>query len=179
MSQNKDLKAQEKQALKEEKQAKKLKEKEEKKKLKEAVKEKAKKKHGAASVFSKEYKYEGLILLILSIVSLVLGTLVLLGHSGKDGLTIPDYVWLIGTYPKLMAWILIGLAVSGLILSVIPLFKPSIEEFKRVTWLTGGQLLKNTGIVLTFVIIMALFFFVADLGLAQVIRFFDWAAGKM
>ncbi|HHU21371.1 MAG TPA: preprotein translocase subunit SecE [Acholeplasma sp.] len=78
-----------------------------------------------------------------------------------------------------MAWILIGLAVIGLILSVIPFFKPSVEEFKRVTWLTGSQLLKNTGIVVTFVIIMALFFFVADLGLAQVVRFFNWLAGKM
>jgi preprotein translocase SecE subunit len=174
-----DLKTQDKKALKEEKMAKKRQEREERKQLRLEEKAKQKKKHGAGSVFSKEYKYEGLILLILSIVSLVLGTLVLLGHSGKDGLTIPSYVWLIGTYPKLMAWILIGLAVIGLILSVIPFFKPSVEEFKRVTWLTGSQLLKNTGIVVTFVIIMALFFFVADLGLAQVVRFFNWLAGKM
>lgn len=130
-----------------------------------------KKKNSALSIFSKEYKYEGLILLVLAIVAIVLGSLVLVGKysSGDSGLIVNEDIWLIGAYPALVAWILIGLGLIGVALSVWPFFKPSIMEFKRVTWLTKGKLLSDATVVLIFVLIMSLFFFGIDFILRYVI----------
>lgn len=130
-------------------------------------KKEVKKQSRLAAVFTKEYKHEGLILLFLAIVAIVLGVIFL---RGDFGLTL-EGVYLIGDYPKVFSWILIGLGAFSLVLAVWPFYKPSIEEVKRVNWPTRGKLLKNTFTVLMFSIIMALFFLVADLGL-NVIE--DW-----
>lgn len=113
------------------------------------------------TVFTKEYKHEGLILLFLAIVAIVLGVIFL---RGDFGLTLEN-VYLIGDYPKVFSWILIALGAFSLILAVWPFYKPSIEEIKRVSWPSKGTLLKSSVTVLIFSIILALFFFVADLGL--------------
>ncbi|MDD2259003.1 MAG: preprotein translocase subunit SecE [Bacilli bacterium] len=140
---------------------------------------KEKKKNSALSIFSKEYKYEGLILLVLAIIAIVLGSLVLVGEysSGESGLIVNEDIWLIGAYPALVAWILVGLGVIGVSLSVWPFFKPSIFEFKRVTWLTKGKLLANSITVLIFVLIMSLFFFGIDFILRYVISLIELIAG--
>ncbi|MFA5543923.1 MAG: preprotein translocase subunit SecE [Bacilli bacterium] len=120
-----------------------------------------KKQSRLASVFTKEYKHEWLILLILSLIAIVLGVIFL---NNEFGLTLED-IYLIGDYPKVFAWILIVLGVLSLLLSVWPYYKPSIDELKRVTWPKRGDLLRKTAVVLLFSVIMALFFAVADLGL--------------
>lgn len=138
-----------------------------------------KKKNSALSIFSKEYKYEGLILLVLAVIAIVLGSLVLVGEysSGDSGLIVNEDIWLIGAYPALVAWILVGLGVIGVSLSVWPFFKPSIYEFKRITWLTKGKLLSNSITVLIFVLIMSLFFFGIDFVLRYVISLLELIAG--
>lgn len=122
---------------------------------------KQKKPSRIASVFVKEYKYEWVVLLILSIMAIVLGVIFL---NNQFGLTLED-VYLIGDYPKVFSWLLIVLGVLSLLLSVAPIYKPSIVELKRVTWPKRGDMFKNTLTVLIFSIAMALFFFVADIGL--------------
>lgn len=138
-----------------------------------------KKKNSALSIFSKEYKYEGLILLVLAIIAIVLGSLVLVGEysSGDSGLIVNEDIWLIGAYPALIAWILVGLGVIGVSLSVWPFFKPSISEFKRITWLTKGKLLSDAITVLIFVLIMSLFFLGIDFILRYVISLIELIAG--
>ena len=37
------------------------------------------------SIFTKEYKYEGLLLLFLSLVAILLGTMVIMGENSVDG----------------------------------------------------------------------------------------------
>jgi preprotein translocase SecE subunit len=140
-----------------------------------------KKTSGALAIFTKEYKYEGLILLFLSIIAIVLGAMVLIGESssGTSGLTINDNVFLIGDYPKAFAWILVILGVMSLLLAVWPFYKPSISELKRVSWASRGTLFQNTATVFAFVLIMALFFLLSDYLLGFVLKFFDWFAGKM
>ena len=71
--------------------------------------EKKEKTNSILAIFAKEYKYEGLILLFLSLLAIVLGAMVLIGESsgGTSGLTINEDVFLIGDYPKAFAWILI------------------------------------------------------------------------
>lgn len=138
-----------------------------------------KKKNSALSIFSKEYKYEGLILLVLAIIAIVLGSLVLVGEysSGDSGLIVNEDIWLIGAYPALIAWILVGLGGIGVSLSVWPFFKPSISEFKRITWLTKGKLLSDAITVLIFVLIMSLFFLGIDFILQYVISLIELIAG--
>lgn len=135
-----------------------------------------KKANSILSIFTKEYKYEGLFLLFLSLIAIVLGAMVLIGESsgGTYGLTIKKEVFLIGDYPRAFAWILIILGVMSLVLSIWPFFKPSIAEVKRVSWPTKGDLFQNTAIVFAFVLIMALFFLLSDFLLGFVLKFFNW-----
>jgi preprotein translocase SecE subunit len=135
-----------------------------------------KKSGGALAIFTKEYKYEGLILLFLSIVAIVLGAMVLIGESstGSGGLTINDEVFLIGDYPQAFAWILIILGVMSMVLAVWPFFKPSISELKRVSWASKGTLFQNTATVFAFIVVMAMFFLLSDFLLGYVIKFFQW-----
>jgi len=137
--------------------------------------------NGILAIFSKEYKYEGLILLFLSIIAILLGTMVIIGENSPDGrpLTIRDDVFLIGEYPLVFAWILVILGTMSLILAVWPYLKPSISELKRVSWAKKGELLQNTAIVFAFILILAGFFLLSDFLLGYVLEFFEWAAGKM
>ena len=139
-----------------------------------------KKTTGALAVFTKEYKYEGLILLFLSIIAIVLGAMVLIGESGSGGgLKINRNVFLIGDYPEAFAWILLILGVMSLVLASWPYIKPSFVELKRVTWPTKGTLFQNTATVFAFVLILALFFLLSDYLLGFLLKFFEWLAGKM
>jgi preprotein translocase SecE subunit len=132
------------------------------------------------SIFTKEYKYEGLFLLLLSLIAIVLGSMVIIGETsnGTNGLTINENVFLIGDYPLAFAWILIILGVVSLILSVWPFLRPSVSEMKRVAWPGKGTLFQNTAIVFAFILIVALFFLLSDFALGYVMKFFQWAAGK-
>ena len=90
-------------------------------------KKEVKKPSRLVTVFTKEYKHEGLILLVLAIIAIVLGVIFL---KGDFGLTL-EGVYLIGDYPKVFSWILIALGVFSLILAIWPFYKPSIDEVKK------------------------------------------------
>lgn len=145
-----------------------------------AIEKKENKENKILTILTKEYKYEGLILLLLSLVAIVLGVLIIIGeNTGTSGLVIKDNVFLIGDYPKVFAWILIILGAVSLLLAVWPFYKPSIAEIKKISWPTKGVLLKNSATVFVFALIMSLFFLVVDLGLTQVVEFFKWLAERM
>ena len=140
-----------------------------------------KKENRIISIFTKEYKYEGLILLFLSIIAIVLGVLVLVGvnSEGSEGLIINEDVFLIGDYPKAFAWILIVLGAASLVLAVWPFYKPSISEAKRISWTNRGDLLKNTAIVFAFILIMSVFFIFSDWIFGYVVQLFKWIGSKI
>lgn len=133
------------------------------------------------SIFVKEYKYEGLILLALALIALVLGVMVLVGEStgGTSGLVINPNVFLIGSYPKAFAWILVILGAFSLLIAVWPFYKPSIYEVKRVSWTSRGNLLRNTGVVFAFILIMAIFFVIADFAYGYLVDLFELIADKL
>lgn len=145
------------------------------------AKENIKKDNGILSIFTKEYKYEGLLLLFLSLIAILLGSMVLIGENSADGLplSINKDVFLIGEYPKVFAWILIILGAMSLILAVWPFLKPSVSELKRVSWAKKGELLQSTAIVFAFIVIVAGFFLLSDYLLGFLLKFFEWLAGKM
>ncbi|MDD3382544.1 MAG: preprotein translocase subunit SecE [Bacilli bacterium] len=145
-----------------------------------AVEKKENKENKILTILTKEYKYEGLILLVLSLIAIVLGVLIIVGeNTGTSGLVIKDDVFLIGDYPKVFAWILIILGAVSLLLAVWPFYKPSIGEIRKISWPSKGVLLKNSVTVLLFSLAMSLFFLLVDLGLTQVVEFFKWLASKM
>lgn len=109
------------------------------------------------SVFTRDYKHEGLVLLILAVIAVVLGVLIITGTF-----TIPSDVFLLGDYPLVFAWILVGLGVISFVLAVWPFYKPSVEELRRVSWISRGSLLKDSLTVFLFVLILGVFFALSD-----------------
>ena len=123
-----------------------------------AVKEKQQFKPSRIWQYLKEtHKWENYVFLFFSVVVLVVGLLIVTGT-----LTIKDDAWLIGDYPKVFAWILVG--VSGLftLYGLYPFFKPAFPEIKRVQWLTFGKFLSNAIRVLLFIVIFTLLFLLYD-----------------
>ena len=142
---------------------------------------KEKNNNGILSIFTKEYKYEGIILLALSLIALVLGTMVLIGETsqGSSGLVINKDIFLIGDYPKAFAWILIILGAVSLVLAAWPFYKPSISEIKRVSWPNRGTLLKNTATVFAFILVLSIFFIFSDWIFGYVVELFGWLSNKL
>ncbi|HNZ77204.1 MAG TPA: preprotein translocase subunit SecE [Bacilli bacterium] len=142
---------------------------------------KEKNNNGILSIFTKEYKYEGIILLALSLIALVLGTMVLIGETsqGASGLVINKDIFLIGDYPKAFAWILIILGAVSLVLAAWPFYKPSISEIKRVSWPNRGTLLKNTATVFAFILVLSIFFIFSDWIFGYVVELFGWLSNKL
>lgn len=140
-----------------------------------------KEKKSFLSLVAKEYKYEGLILLVLALIGIVLGVMILIGISseGEKGLVVNENFYFIGEYPNVFAWILIILGGASFLLAVWPYLKPSIGEVKRVSWPNKKTMLENTAIVFAFILIIALLFVGYDALLNQVVKLFQWLAGLL
>ena len=143
--------------------------------------EKEKQKTSLMTKVFREYKYEGLIFTIIALVGIVVGVELLLGvnTNGSEGLVVNEDFFFIGAYPKVFAWMLIILGAVTIILSIWPYYKPSIGEIKRVTWPTKKLMLENTLITLSFILILAFLFVGYDALLNQVVKLFQWLAGKI
>ena len=109
------------------------------------------KKSKLAEVFSKDYKYEGLILLVLALLAITLGTLITSGV-----MTVPENVFLIGEFPKVFAIILIVLGAFSLALSIWPYYKPSIYEVKRINWPSKKEFFINARDTFIFIFVLEL-----------------------
>lgn len=137
------------------------------------------KKKSVLSLLSKEYKYEGLLLLVLSVITILLGVMILIGVSteGESGLVVNENFYFIGEYPSAFAWILIVLGVVAFLLAIWPYYKPSIKEMKKITWPSKKTMIENTVATLVYVLIVALLFVGYDVVLNKVVELFQWLAG--
>ena len=123
-----------------------------------AVKEKTQDKPSRIWQYLKEtHKWENYVFLFFSIVVLALGLLILTG-----ALNVKEDAWLIGDYPKVFAWILVGLSGLFTLYGLYPFFKPAFPEIKRVSWLTFGKFVANATRVLLFLVIFTLLFLLYD-----------------
>ncbi|MGM9971476.1 MAG: preprotein translocase subunit SecE [Anaeroplasmataceae bacterium] len=104
-----------------------------------------------------EHKWENYVLLFLSLFALVLGCLII-----NETLTVNSDFPIIGDFPKVFAWILIGLSAFALILSMYPFFKPAFPEFKKIKWPRPKAFLADTARVFIFLIILVLLFLLYD-----------------
>lgn len=138
-----------------------------------ANKPEKKKTNWIAKVFTKEYKFESVLLLVLAVIAMVLGFMVIVGD-----LVINKSVYFIGEYPMVFAWVLFILGALSLLLSVYPFFKPSFSEMKRVSWPSAAKLLKNVAIVFAYILILALFFMLTNALFSEVVELLNKLAGK-
>ena len=127
------------------------------------------KKNRAMDVLLKEHKWENLILAILSIFAIELGVLILSGTY----LVIPENAFLIGDYPTVFSWILVGLGAVSLILSVSSFYVPSLAEIKHLTPERKNAFFWNVVKVFAFSVIVVAFLFVCDWAINLVIELFS------
>lgn len=111
-----------------------------------------------------EHKWENYLLLFLSLFALVLGCLIV-----NDTLTVNEDFPLIGNFPNVFAWILIGLASVALLLSLYPFFKPAFPEFKKITWMRPRAFFADTARVFIFLIILVALFLLYDAFVSKLI----------
>lgn len=119
-----------------------------------AVKEKnVEKTSRIRTILSTEYKWETYLIGVLSAVALAIGLLMATGV-----LTIKESVPIIGAVPKLFQWLIIGLAILGLVLFAISFFRPALPEISKLEFPTWRVFVANTTRVFIFIIILTLLF---------------------
>ena len=104
-------------------------------------------------ILTTEYKWETYLLGVLSTIALAVGLLIF-----TDVITVKEDTAVIGNYPDLFAWIMTIIGSIGIILFAIPLFKPALPEFKKLSFPTFKVFLANSTRVFIFIIVLALVF---------------------
>lgn len=116
-------------------------------------------------ILTKDYKYENLILVILSITVLVFGALIVAGS-----LNVNQSFPVIGKYPEVFAWSIIVIAVSALLFTAWPFFKPSIFEWKKTTKPTKAIMFDHIAKVFSFMLLLSILFALFDYLIGLVFR---------
>ena len=104
-------------------------------------------------ILTTEYKWETYLLGVLSLVAIALGLLIFTGV-----LQVNEQTPVIGGFGTLFAWIVTVVGAVGFILFAIPLFKPAMPEFKKLTFPTFRVFVANATRVFIFIIVIALVF---------------------
>ena len=112
-----------------------------------------------------EHKWENWVFLAVSVITLVLGTLILVGT-----LSVKQNIPLIGDYPKAFSWVLVSIAGLGVLYALYPFYKPSFPEFKKVTWIKGWKFVGNVIRTFLFIIIFASLFLLYDAFIQQLLE---------
>lgn len=111
-----------------------------------------------------EHKWENYVFLLISVVTLVLGVLILVGTL----VVRPDFP-VIGGIPMVFGWILVVVAAAGVVYALYPMFKPAFPELKKISWLTGSKLVGNIIRVFLFILIFTLLFLLYDSFIQQIL----------
>ena len=111
-----------------------------------------------------EHKWESYLFIAVSLVTLILGCLMLTGT-----LIVKDDFPLIGDYPKVFAWGLVIVSGLGLIYALYPFYKPAIPEFRKISWLTLPKFGGNVIRVFLFLIIFTLLFVLYNAFIARIL----------
>ena len=126
-----------------------------------------------------DHPFENWVLFILALVLLVLSIYILLSAATDKNTFADRYFniansgWAIFNKPWkviVISSVIIAIALSALVYSVIPVFKPSFKELKHVTWTDKKTLFKNSLIVLGFIAFLTALFYLFDLGLIPLFR---------
>lgn len=130
-----------------------------------AVKEKTQEKESRILQYLKEtHKWENYVFLAASVVVLIIGCLILGGT-----LVVKENTWLIGSRPKVFAWVLVGIATVFTIYGLAPFYKPAVPELKKVAWLPFRKFVGNACRVLLFLLIFTSLFLLYDAFITQIL----------
>lgn len=128
-----------------------------------AKKAEAKKTNKAVEILTKEYPFEKSLLAILGLVVIVVGVYVLEDkylNFRDDVFGILDQDWKIAIF----AWFVIVIGAAAFILAIWPFFQPSFGEMRKVSWPTRDVMINHSLRVFGFILFLALFFLVLELG---------------
>lgn len=118
-------------------------------------------------VLSKEYKYESLFLVLISVVIMVVSAFIINGT-----LTIRPEFPLLGDFPVVAAIVFMVAGFIGLVIGSWPIFKPSFKEIKRLTPPTkrtyGDHIVK----VFSFILGLSAIFLIFDSAIAAFVGLF-------
>ena len=133
-----------------------------------AEKVQAEKKNRVVEYLLSEHKIENYLLLFLGVFAIELGVILLQGQL----LSIPEEAWLIGgkTNTVIFSWILVGLGAISITLVAAAFYRPSIAEIKHITGLKFNEFLWNVVKVISFSVVLALFFIGCDFVIEKFIQ---------
>ncbi len=124
----------------------------------------AEKKNKLLEILNKEYKFENIFLAFVAVLSIAFGIMILNGDFVvKEGFPI------LGDFPRVFAWALIGIALFGLLMVIYPFYEPAFPEFKKITWATRNELLTDIARVFSYMIIISLAFLFFDLIIKRIV----------
>lgn len=124
----------------------------------------AEKKNKLLEILNKEYKFENIFLAFVAVLSIAFGIMILNGDFVvKEGFPI------LGDFPRVFAWTLIGIALFGLLMVIYPFYEPAFPEFKKITWATRNELLTDIVRVFSYMIIISLAFLFFDLIIKRIV----------
>lgn len=121
-------------------------------------------------ILRKEYPFERIILGVMGLLVLVLGVYLVQGDIIEIKLT---SFWLFNSALKrtLFAVFVIVIGAISVLMAIWPFFVPSFVEMKKVTWPNRKTILNHSARVFGFIIVLSLFFVIADQPLKA---FFRW-----
>jgi preprotein translocase SecE subunit len=134
-----------------------------------AKKVEEKKQNKILEVLTKEYPTEQILLAVLAIMVMVLGVYIL---DTTDRVNF-NGLWFINTALeiKIFSWVVIVLGAIAFVIAVWAYFVPSFGEMKKVSWPTREIILNNSVRVFGFILFLALFFVILEVGM---IPLFKW-----
>ena len=133
-----------------------------------AEKVQAEKKNRVVEYLLSEHKIENYLLLFLGVFAIELGVILLQGQL----LSIPEEAWLIGgkTNTVIFSWVLVGLGAISIVLVAAAFYRPSIAEIKHISGLKFNEFLWNVVKVISFSVVLALFFVGCDFVIEKFIQ---------
>ena len=100
-----------------------------------------------------------------AVIVLALGALILTG-----ALQIKSTAPIIGSIPKVFAWILVVIGSLTVIYAIYPIFLPAIPEIRKIKWLKGKKYLGNIVRVFTSLILFASLFLLYDTFITEILQ---------
>ncbi len=104
-------------------------------------------------VLKTEYKWENILLAILASLALAFSLMIINGT-----LEVRDSFPVIGSFPKVFAWILFSISIIGIVLVAFPFFAQAVPELKKISWANFKTSIDAIIKVFVFVILFAMLF---------------------
>lgn len=106
-----------------------------------------------AELLTKDYRWENLLLAVVSIAAAVLSLMII---TDLGPLTISPTFPLLGegNWGKVFAWVLLVISLFGLFLVLYPFIMPAIPELKKITWASFGKFFEAVIRTIFFIVIV-------------------------